>query len=275
MIDFAKKYGVSFWLEKNKVDFPKTLFKYRTWSNQFHRYFISNREVFFASPTSFEDDLDCKSPPRYDLLSKNEILELFEDYSHRRNPHFSPTQHLEFINELRENSPLNDPIKVKEWMSHYNEKYFEREGIFSLTANYNNNQMWTKYSENNKGFCVAYDSEVLFNYLGGGGAVKYVEKLPIVKPRPFMSLDEAFFIRVFHKTNEWKFEQEYRAIKFLKDNETQADRKVTLPQNAIIAIILGDKMPPKFEEELRGSVKSNIGDVEILRRNQVNLNSFN
>lgn len=39
---------------------PEVVYKYRDWNNNFHKKIITNREVFFAAPTSFEDPLDCK-----------------------------------------------------------------------------------------------------------------------------------------------------------------------------------------------------------------------
>jgi hypothetical protein len=62
---------------------PETLYKYRDWQDKNHRRVISHQEVFFASPNSFEDKLDCKNPTRWDLLTYGEILDKYFQESPR------------------------------------------------------------------------------------------------------------------------------------------------------------------------------------------------
>lgn len=52
----------------SKLEFPKTVYKYRTAKNPFHRTILSKRIVYFAAPETFEDEFDCQNPERYDLL---------------------------------------------------------------------------------------------------------------------------------------------------------------------------------------------------------------
>jgi hypothetical protein len=49
-------------------DLPKTVYKYRNWSDNFHKEIITEQIVFMARPTSFEDQSDCKLIKRYDYL---------------------------------------------------------------------------------------------------------------------------------------------------------------------------------------------------------------
>jgi hypothetical protein len=46
------------------LKFPETVYKYREAEKEWHRSILSEREVYFAPPGSFEDKLDCKIPTR-------------------------------------------------------------------------------------------------------------------------------------------------------------------------------------------------------------------
>ncbi|PRY16233.1 hypothetical protein CLV24_10177 [Pontibacter ummariensis] len=54
---------------------PKTLFKYRDWSNENHRRLISNQEIYFPKPSDFNDPFDGNIPVRWDLLTYQQCLE--------------------------------------------------------------------------------------------------------------------------------------------------------------------------------------------------------
>lgn len=48
-----------------KMNTPKKLYKYREWDNLYHREILENNMIYLASPSSFEDPLDCNPPIRY------------------------------------------------------------------------------------------------------------------------------------------------------------------------------------------------------------------
>jgi len=53
---------------------PKTLYKYRDWSNRFHRRLISNQELYFAKPSDFNDPFDGNIPIRWDLMTEEDCF---------------------------------------------------------------------------------------------------------------------------------------------------------------------------------------------------------
>lgn len=56
----------------NKI--PKVLYKYRDWGLKFNKSILENFEIYFSSPSQFNDPFDSTIPVRYDLLSKSEII---------------------------------------------------------------------------------------------------------------------------------------------------------------------------------------------------------
>ena len=245
---------------------PKIVYKYRDWEDDFHKRFITHREVFMASASTFEDELDCNNPTRFDLLTGKQIFDFFLNDSKERHPNFLRQQHRAFAKYWTKKSPIKDKKYVEEEMKKNVQSYFEHEGILSLTENCNNDAMWLKYANKETGFCIGYNTLEMFQYLGGGGEMNYVDKLPEIYPHPFMQHEIATSYRAFYKLKKWSFEEEYRTKKFWPHIVTIQDRQIKLPKEAFKHIILGNKVSGKNEKEITELVKKHIGDIEIIKR---------
>ena len=57
-----------------KMELPKTLYKYRCWNKELHRSILSDRIVYMAAPSTFEDPLDCKNPITVGPITKKRYL---------------------------------------------------------------------------------------------------------------------------------------------------------------------------------------------------------
>ena len=95
-------------------DFPPTVYKYRSWTNNFHKEIISEQVVFMARPTSFEDPFDCKLQKRYDLLTDYEIYNRYFLDSKQNNPTWTQQQHCQFAMDWFKKSPIKNNKHVKQ-----------------------------------------------------------------------------------------------------------------------------------------------------------------
>jgi len=245
------------------INLPPIIYKYRSWSNKYHKRFLNNREVFLASPKTFEDELDCHNPIRFDLLTKQQINYYFIWYSKKNNSGFTRQQHRKFARDWSKKSDINHPKIVKEFMSKSITEYYDHEGILSLTENWNNDKMWKKYGDDGKGICIGYDTKVLFKVLGGGGPVEYCDKLPIIMPEPFMEFMEAHRNRIYFKLKKWGFEEEYRTKIFWEEPASISDRRIQLPVEAFKKVILGDNISESDKVEVISIIKEKIGELQI------------
>lgn len=254
----------------DQLELPESIYKYRDWKNPYHKRFITKKEVFLASPSTFEDELDSKNPIRYDLLSKHKLRELYLYFSKKENKKFNRNEHKIFAKNWVKKSKLRD----KRYLDQINEenlrKYFNQEGVLSLTENPNNDAMWKKYANENKGFCIEYDPYILFKHLGGGAKVKYVIELPQILPEPFMSFEEILYKRVYTKLEKWNFEEEYRTRKFWNYPSSIKDRQIQIPKEAYKRIILGDYMTDKDKIEMKIEIMKSIGEIEVINRRKLN-----
>jgi len=248
----------------DEIGGPPTLYKYRVWDIVHHDRFIKNREVYMASPETFQDDMDCRIPVNIDELSFNEIIQVVED----KNPSISPEQVQNFVKEkLR---PGYDTVHLLNYLdSFYNDTFSKMIGILSLTAENHLEYMWNLYANNGKGFCIGYDTHVLFSYLGGGGPVLYGESAPVIRPTPLESIESILVKKVLFKHKRYSREKEYRTYTVFKESDSNEKRRIQLPKEAYKKIILGENISSNHRKEIITAVKNNLGSIPIMDRKEI------
>ena len=244
------------------VEHPQVLYKYRDWDNPKHRDVLNYCTLFLASPREFEDKKDCNVPEKYPTRQK-EIFDYFFRDSKKNHPIWSRTEHRRFAKYWRKNSSMANPNELKQILKESKEEFYNRIGILSMTTNYNNDEMWKKYANENKGFCVGFDTNILFQYVGGGGHVYYEDMLPVID---FVKDDyvEQYLKNTFFKEQKWAFEQEYRLHKRWQQTATIEQRSLKLPKECIVVIILGKYMTENNKEEIKGIAKENYPNAKII-----------
>lgn len=247
----------------DKIEYPEIVYKYRCWDNPLHQSILTNRQVFMAAPSSFEDKLDCKFPIRWDLLTDDDIYNYYLTYSIKNNPERTRQQHRKFAREWVKKSEVRNPDRIKEHQEQTFKEYDERVGILSLTANPEIDEMWEMYACGHSGFAVGFNSRIMFEFLGGGGEVIYVEEVPIIYPSPKHSFDEQRHYQIFHKLSNWSFEEEYRTTIFRPNPLSTEDRIIELPPDAYTEIILGKNMPDENINKIKAILANELAHVEI------------
>jgi hypothetical protein len=241
---------------------PETIYKYRTWSEKWHKTILTDQTVFLAQPTSFEDKLDCKNLMRYDWLTPVEIYNKYYNHSKVLHPNGDELDHRYYAVKEFYKSPLFDQNYIKEFIEDYFKDFDKQFGVLSLTANPKNDAMWEKYSEAHKGFCVGFHSKIMFSHLGGGADVNYVDLLPEILPSDDYHVEH--WKQVFFKENKWKFEEEYRTHKFWPSPATSKDRTIVLTKNCYKEIIFGADMLAYHKNEI----------INICRQHDLNVHFF-
>lgn len=258
--------GITKITENNSLDdieYPDVVYKYRCWENPFHQSIITNRQVFMAAPSDFDDKLDCKFPVRWDLLTDADIYKYFLSDSKKKNPERTRQQHREFARDWMKKSAVRNPQRVKEHQARTFNDYNERVGVLSLTANPSIERMWVEYGCNHEGFAVGFNSRIMFEYLGGGGEVIYVDNVPVIYPMPKHSFYEQRHYQIFHKLSEWSYEEEYRTTIFRPNPLATDERIIQLPPEAYQEIILGSKMSANNIAEVKDILERELEHMEI------------
>lgn len=243
-----------------KFEYPPILYKYRDWENSNHKSVLTNNALYMASPRSFEDIKDCNIPEKFP--QKQELYRFFLEKSKKDNPGWSRKTHRQFATYWSKQSPLANPQRLKYLIKHFNDDFNNRFGVLSMTANRDNDEMWHKYANDHKGFCVGYDTKILFKHVGGGGPVQYADELPVID---FMKDDfeTKHAKNIFFKETKWAFEEEYRLHTMWPQAATLEQRNIILPEDCLVEIILGKLMPEKSKDEIKKIAKEKYPKATI------------
>lgn len=228
-------------VDLESVEKPDVVYKYRSWGKgelNSDNVLLLN-QLYLAEPSSFVDELDCKIPVRYDLLSDEEILQWGEPIVRIMHPKWNDKAIKSEVIRLSKNLPFKDEQKMNDFKEYEWKLYNSKAGVLSLCTNPLNMDMWEMYGDNNKGICYGYEPNSLIRScgFGGGGSVIYDAELPII--HPFMSPVLMGSIRVYCKLEKWSFEEEYRIREFNEALEFRAKRIRTYPDEILKEVTLG------------------------------------
>lgn len=258
-------------------NYPSILYKYRFWNDNYHKDVISKGIVFLAPPTSFEDPKDCKLFKRYDLLTHNEIYSHYYKDSIKNNNNWTRQQHRKFARDWTKKSPMRNKENIKKMQEKHFLEFDKRFGVLSLTANPKNFDMWEKYADSHRGFCVGFDAKLLFDLVGSGGEVIYYDLLPDILPSDSREIE--YIKQTYSKESKWSFEEEYRTQKFFPSPAKIDDRCIKLPKDCIKEIIFGESLSSDERGEIISICIENNFNVEyfeekIYSNEDVRINTY-
>lgn len=252
--------------ENDEVNFsstatlPKILYKYRDWNNPYHQRILRDNKLYFASPRTFEDELDCKGlesfPP------KEKLFDFFHELSNQKGMEMTELQKFRFATYWSQNSLLANPQELRKKIEYYDNQFYDLYGVCSLTEVPYNRSMWKKYSDNYKGICIGFDGSKLNDIAGEEGPVIYTIHKPLIKFMQDSDMTE-HFKRVYFKEQKWSFEHEYRLAKMWKDKPQEEERNISMLSGTIVEIILGCNISAQNKSEITQLVRQKYSGVEI------------
>ncbi|ADQ78383.1 hypothetical protein Palpr_0221 [Paludibacter propionicigenes WB4] len=244
--------------------YPTILYKYRDWDRTLHKSIITQREVYLAPPSSFTDEDDCRIPIRFDLLSRDDVFKKYVFHSKEDNPNWTRSQHRTHAKKMTNNNPFKNSTYIEIFHKGFFEDFSSQFGVLSLTGNPENERMWIEYANNHQGFCIGFNSEILFKYLGGGRVVRYYHELPIIYPTPKHSVNTQMNLEIYSKKIQYIEEEEYRTHRFSNDLLTEEERHIILPVEAFNCLILGRDMTPENKEDIKNSIPEIMRNLRII-----------
>ncbi len=257
-MDFTKRK-----IDWSEIQFPPVIYKYRRWENEKEKRWITHREIFMAPPNSFKDPLDCNIPTRYELMTKKQQKLFFLKLSHLKEPNINRKERRELIESNVREKKFRNKEKRKTFQEEYYDGFCKRSGILCLAKDHTNNHLWENYASNHRGFCIAYNSDVLLRFLHGGGEVVY-DNTPVIHPEPIMNGGLIRWLQIYWKERKWKEEDEYRAEIFNYNGLSAQDRVIELPKEAYHSITLGRKMPEHHKNEIKEEIAGNIASIKVM-----------
>ncbi len=241
------------------------LYKYRTWTDVFHKRILTESELFFASANQFNDPFDAALPYKYrksDLTPANIYLKLRE-LGTREWPLLSDSELEQRCYELQMSGDFESDSYWQKMFPSFKKLVNEYFGILSLTTHRDNLLMWSHYADSHKGFCVGLDLEILFRNLIHQkkfflDTVKYISSDYLPEIPLFADHVAAVRTLITTKSSQWSYENEFRIIKIEGSREV-----IKMPVEAVAEIIIGCNMPSKEKDEVYRLAKSNFPTAQI------------
>lgn len=244
-------------------EIPKVVYKYRDWSNDYHKSIIIRQEIFLPTAETFNDPFDCNIP--FDISPYKDSFELQLEFW---------TKYL-IQQGLSENeAKRNANVKIKDGEFTYEKieaksieqaKSIQKEiGVYSVTAINDNPLMWAHYANDHKGFCVGFDSLKLFQFLISnindniGGHINYCGVYPKIQINT--PLKEILIGQLFSKAKYWDYEIEYRICKLFSPNAS-----LSLPGDIINEVILGYRINKNDELNLKSVCKTSLPNAKVFK----------
>ena len=223
------------------------LYKYRADCENTEKIFTEHT-IWFAHPECFEDTKDCMA--NIQSLDENGLNNLIEE---------TPmTNYEKMMCKMGAKSFAVDMLKESS-----NNVTRKKIGISCFCKTETNNEMWSKYSDDNKGMCLQFDvlkDPELFTL---AKPVNYVDDLPIYNH--FKDSNEILDRVIFTKTKEWQFEQEIRIIKGPSDMKAQNQGQAfPFKPEALEKVIFGCKTDKKTIDKYMKLCKENgLGHISF------------
>lgn len=243
---------------------PQPLFKYRQWTEpcadmQYSRRILTKNELYLASADQFNDPFDATIPFKYkeeQLTPDNIFLKLWKT-GKEMFPDISDAELMEKCYEQQNSGRFENGTYWKENYEQFKEDNNKTFGILSLTSKKDNLLMWSHYTNSHRGFCVGFDKFILWELIGGSlGRILYQSNFPSVGL--FDNNVGTLTTLLTTKSLEWQYEDEYRFTK------VGAARQIfKFPDEAVLEVILGYKMPDNEKDEIIQLTKGKFANAKI------------
>ena len=186
---------------RRKVEY---LYKYyfidNTNLNNIEKIFVQN-EVYFSSPGAFNDPFDSKIQLCFkgnNRTWRKKLENLFKQFQ----PELTQCKRKIKIQEIIDNKKIVDEMPTS---------YLKEIGIFCMSEKKDNILMWSRYSDNHKGFCLEFKASSNTPFFGRAQNIDYSLRYPNVSYLT-ASREKQMKAVLLTKAIFWKYEQEWRII---------------------------------------------------------------
>lgn len=217
--------------------------KLEDWENKRLERIFTHNELYFSSPTHFNDPFDCKMDFTFEDSDDNDYRKWFEGKIKNDAPNLSEGEIKQKVDDL-----LKEGFhKTDEWRMYHRKMFsqlFEEEaallGVLCLSEKPDDILMWSHYADGHTGFCLEFDKAGLKEFWGFCEPVEYRNLYLNFKEVVDAAISRKVHRFLLSKSEHWQYEKEWRVI---VNCENPANRFQTFPDHLLKGIILGCQMP--------------------------------
>ena len=247
------------------------LYRYRSMSSQGLARTFTDCELYFASPTQFNDPFDC-NPPFSNDYSVDELRCHFRKAIPATVSKFGVklrNAELEAMTEKRvasiqQNGSFESDIAEPFIRTCLGEN--SKLGVLCLSEEPNDILMWSHYADGHQGIVLQFDKSELnksgFNYCEKVDYENNIITLKDMNINTTNSLKLAELI-LLKKAGRWKYEEEWRIIVDPSLNGIPGCRIYKFPKEALTGVIFGCKMAPEDKYAVHMWLKAGNHEARI------------
>jgi len=188
--------------------------------NNYSKDNLKNCQLYFSSPSKFNDPYDCAIGWIKEELDENDVEIMINELNKQKDISElidkSPEEQKEQIRNIMKIQPENLKKRNEEFIRNINKSVngpFKNFGVCCFSEEIDNILMWSHYSNSHQGFCLEFETKYdLFN--NKLFPVIYDQKIPVIKLQELLtknsSCDNSKFVRT--KSKYWEYEKEWRLI---------------------------------------------------------------
>lgn len=180
----------------------KTIFVGSAFMEMLYKYYSNESKYAFEN---IEEEVICFTP----IESLNDPFEGISEYTYQITP-----EEKEYWNLVSKNTP---DLLSKQMSDDIHDLVNFNYRIFSSSKDYDNPLLWAHYANSHKGFCIGYNKSDIENLSYKVSDINYSKKIPTFDEIK----EETFEELLYTKSDEWKYENECRALYKLKSKDVE------------------------------------------------------
>jgi hypothetical protein len=235
------------------------LYKYRA-MNRFTRRLFINNEIYFSSPTEFNDPFEGRIYPS--VLGTDDDHRKFYENTLQAQGRFTRVEIRKKVNEWSRKGLLKNPDNARKFSRETTLRIIERIGITCLSSKRDDILMYSHYSDYHRGFCLEFDATDKNSFFGKAQKVRYQKNYPVINlfSTPAKEKFEAFLLT---KSKQWAYEREWRIVDIQSDGWPRRPGIYQFPDHLLTGVIFGEKMAEGDKIKIRGWLKRRKTPVQL------------
>jgi hypothetical protein len=244
----AVKDNQDFPFETDRRIIPEFLYKYCKLNERNSERIFTKNEIYFTSPTQFNDPFDCRVQASFDATDE-EWEEYLDVMMKNRHPEFDYEVRSAFVRQLMNSGWLDDPGPKQKIVNDVQEAV-NKIGVICLSEVRDDILMWSHYADCHRGFCLQFDIKSTFYPFGELlFKVEYSSSYPQIKVlRDYENQTRKVLLA---KSDFWKYEKEWRIF-----NPDSGPGILAYPPDMLTGVIFGCEMPHESRQMIREWAKS-------------------
>lgn len=225
---------------------PEKFYKYRSMQPGAAEHVfktLRKNEIYFASPSSFNDIFDCKPVVTFECTDE-QFIEHYVALARKRGAYFSKER---VLHDARQ--ALGDPnrdLRIPDTAVRFQRELavaLTKTGVYCVSERNDDILMWSHYADHHRGVCLEFASTA--KEMNSAQRVIYAKDRPAIDQFRNTNTQEKMEKALLTKSSHWSYEREWRII-----HQVAGFGSLKLDSDTLTGLILGAAISPNSRSEI-------------------------